>query len=403
MSNQGIGSSKFWLIPGSAVLAIVGIATVGLLDDSRGKSFTPDPTIQREISLAKKTGKQGNWREAALKFEQYAATSNPVAKYELGLLYSRGWGVKRDLEKARILLLQAVQYDFPARARAAFELGRLFRKSRGEDCPRIAFEWFSKALDWGYVKAHSELGKSHARGLGVDVDVDKALFHYRAAVQHGSPSAVVPLINLIALGGKHLTADPDKALELLGEFMPLLETSAKKGDALAARALGRIYKKNSLIESDPAKAMYWLSAAATLGDAAAMHDLAKLMMLQTDKDEKKNIIVDLLHESSKRGYSGAFTALGRLHLTGEFGLPKDEAVYWFRKGVKAGHPGSMEELGTLLLNGRYVEKDLKEARSLAKLGSRLKHTGSIELLKKIDGLSDQTKATPKKQKPTQRG
>jgi len=364
---------------------VTGVITGSVYLDSSANHayYTPDAITQRELSRARSFIKQKNWNEAAEVLSRNATGSNVQAKYEYAMLFAKGWGVSRDLEKARNLLLQAVQRPFKDRAKAAFELGRVYRMSKGEDCARIAFEWFMKAAQWGYAKAHNELGKSYARGIGVDQNIDFALKHYRIAASHNSSSAVLLLIELLAKGNSTLPADPEKALVVLNEFLPRLEIAAKAGDARAARCIGRLYSNNLIMTVNTQEALKWFSIAAGLGDAIAMHDMA-LLLLKTQKQfADSEHIIELLNESAKRGYSAATTTLGRLHLQGKFGLPERKAVSFFERGVAASHPGSMEELGRLYLKGKHVQYDLRQARELAEQGSRLKHHGSRKLLKAI--------------------
>lgn len=375
------------LFAGSVVLTALCTGMLGdehYLHTTSAKSFhTPDPVAAQELSQARALGKARKWKAAATILERNAIGNNVQAKYEYAMLFIKGWGVPRDLEQARNLLLQAVQEPFRDRAKAAFQLGRVYRMSRGEDCARIAFEWFSKAAKWGYAKAHNELGKSYARGIGVEQNIDQALKHYRIAASHNSSSAVLLLVELLAKGSKTLPADPDRAFAVLNEFLPRLEIAAKAGDARAARCIGRLYANNLIMKANTEEALRWFSIAAGLGDAIAMHDMAMLLVESEDAFTSQQEILNLLNESVKRDYSAAITTLGRLHLIGKFGLPQKKAIHYFKQGVAAGHPGSMEELGQLYLKGKHVEHNLKQARALAEQGSHLKHAGSKRLLKKI--------------------
>ena len=366
-----------------ALSTIIVSTTLSLRKPSDRTLYIPDPITQRELSRANSFAKKKNWQEAAKILERNAVGTNVQAKYEFAMLYVKGWGVPRDLEKARNLLLQAVQRPFKNRAKAAFELGRVYRMSKGEDCSRIAFEWFNKSVQWGYMKAHNELGKSYARGIGVDQNIELALKHYRIAAMHNSTSAVLPLIELLAKGSSTVPANPQKAAAILNEFMPKLEMAAKAGDARAARCIGRLYLNGMVGKPNKEEALRWFSIAAGLGDAIAMHDMA-LLILDTRKEfASKEDVLGLLNESIKRDYAAAITTLGRLHLKSQFGLPERKAFELFNKGVLAGHSGSMEELARLYLNGKHVQYNLKKARELAEQGSRLKHSGSKKLLKKI--------------------
>lgn len=381
-----VNSKKFL-----ASTALGGALTLGLITgallltgDPDQMMPVPDPIAQQEMSQARTLLRKRNWKEAAKILGRNAVGSNVQAKYEYAMLYAKGWGVPRDLEKARNLLLQAVQRPFKDRARAAFELGRVYRLSKGEDCARIAFEWFTKAAKWGYEKAHNELGKSYARGIGVAPDIDQALKHYRIAAAHNSSSAVLQLVELLAKGNATTPANPERALAVLNEFLPRLEVAARAGDARAARCIGRVYSNNIIMKPNLEEAIKWLAIAAGLGDAIAMHDMA-LLILETKKEfAAAEDIIELLNESIERDYSAAITTLGRLHLQEKFGLPSRKAVKLFERGVIAGHPGSMEELGRLYLKGQYVPFNIKKAREMAEQGSRLKHAGSRKLLKEIE-------------------
>ncbi len=345
--------------------------------------FQPDPIAQRELSEARAFGKNNKWKQAAEILKRNAVGSNVQAKYEYAMLHVKGWGVPRDLEKARNLLLQAVQRPFKGREKAAFELGHVYRMSHGEDCSRISFEWFTKAAQWGYIKAHNELGKSYARGIGVNQDIELALKHYRIAATQNSASAVLPLVELLAKGSSTVPANREKAIAILNEFMPKLEKAARNGDARAARSIGRLYTKSLIVERNTEKALKWFAMASGLGDAIAMHDMA-LLVIETKKEfAEEEEVLGLLKESINQDYAAAITTLGRLHLKSKFGLPERKSIKLFEQGIVAGHPGSMEELGRLYLLGKYVRYDLKKARELAELGSRLKHSGSRKLLEEI--------------------
>lgn len=355
--------------------------------------YIPDPVTQQELNAAKTFAKKQKWSEAASILKRNAVGDNVQAKFEYAMLFAKGWGVPRDLEKARNLLLQAVQRPFKDRARAAFELGRVYRVSKGKDCSRIAFEWFTKAAQWGFIKAHNEIGKSYARGIGVDQDIEEALTHYRIAVQHNSTSAILPLVTLVAKGSSTLPPNRKKALAILNEFLPKLENAAKSGDARAARSIGRLYLNDLVIEADETKALRWLSISSGLGDAIAMHDMALLIMDTQKEFASQDEVLQLLKESAKRNYSAAITTLGRLHLKKQFGLPARKAVDYFNKGISAGHPGSMEELARLYFKGKYVEYNLERARDLAQQGTVLKHRGSKKLLDEIKEAEAQENAS----------
>jgi len=358
-----------------------------------GKQVAIDPAAIGDLKQAALLAKQGSWTESAQLIETHLTTDNPQAKLEYALLLTRGWGVERDLERARQLLLQAVAYDFPKRGRAAFELGRLYKAASGEDCTRIAFEWFMKSAGWDYTKAHLELGKAFRKGLGVVADADQAMKHYRIAAASGSAAAIWSMIEMAEKGTAVSEPNLERARVLAGEYLPRLEAEARGGNAYAARSLARLCLKGTVLQRDTGVASRWLREAAGLGDPAAMHDLARLMMKGGDGSQEADAVLDLMRESARRGYGGAMTALGRLHLKQAYGLTREEAVVWLRRGTDAGHAGAMEELARLHLNGVLVESDLSEAERLARMGAKLRHDGAIRLLEEIQRKTGETAET----------
>lgn len=377
-----------------ALAVVIVIALAFIL--SADRQHVSDPIVTSDLKRARTHAKNGEWNRSAQLVEQHARGRNPQAKLEYALLLSRGWGVRRDREHARQLLLQAVAYEFADRGRAAFELGRLYKAASGEDCTRIALEWFTKAAQWDYSKAHLELGAAYRNGLGTEPNATRALKHYRVAAANGSATAIWSMIEMVKRGTVDSGPDLHKARLLADEHMPRLIEQAQAGNAYAARTIARFYLEGSVIPHNRGEAGRWFTEAVGLGDPAAMHDLARMMMKGDNRSDDADTILDLLRESAKRGYAGAMTALGRLHLKEKYQLPRKGAVDWFTRGVAAGHGGSMEELARLYLVGDLVGPDPEEARRLARMGAKLRHQGSLRLLEEIntnfDGAAESAEA-----------
>ena len=52
-----------------------------------------------------------------------------------------------------------------------------------------AFEYFTKAAEWGNTDAHYRLGNRHYKGIGVDEDKEKVVYHWEKAAIGGHPDA----------------------------------------------------------------------------------------------------------------------------------------------------------------------------------------------------------------------
>ena len=368
------------------IVCILMIIFLFLIFDQRNnssKSAPNDPQVNEAINQARTLQKQGNLDEALIIFEKHALQGYPGAMFHTAKSYSRGWGVKPDLEKARHYYLLAIQYSYSYRGENAYELGRLFQRSLGPDCNTVAVEWFYKSLGWRFVKASLQLGIHYEKGLGVDQNINKAIDYYQIASAAGHEQAAIKYARLLMKGRYGVTPDPDKAYALIELAIVSLNRKVKNGSSTAAKQLGRLYRDGELIEKDPQKAHKWLLQSAQMGNAGGMHDFARMVLMDAQQPEKQTEAVAWLRKAAEQGHGGAITAIGRFHLEEKYTLKQEEAVYWFKKGVLAKHGGSMEELARLYAAGLLVEENQGEAIKLAEQGSLLGHLGCERLLKKL--------------------
>ncbi len=350
-----------------------------------------DPIVNEAIAQARGLQKSGKLEQAATVFTTYAQQGYPVAMFHAAIAYANGWGLGRDLDKARQLLLRAVQYSFDYRGEAAYELGRLYQRSFGPDCNRIAVEWFHRALDWQYAKAHIRLARHYERGIGVEADIERSLHHYRQAIELGFESAAISFARTLLKGRFGVEADPAGADALAERAIASLRLKAARGIGTAAKLLGRLYRDGEFVDRDFAEARRWFERAAELKVAGGMHDLAHLLLDKFKVKKREREALAWLRRAAAIGHGGSMTALGRFHLTEKYGLARSGAVDWLKRGVDAGHPGAMEELARLRAEGQLVEQDTDLAIRLAEQGARKGHEGSKSLLRKLRA---QTKKTP---------
>ncbi len=348
-----------------------------------GKEPPVDPLVNEQLSQARGLQKLGKWTDAAEIIERYAHQGYPRALFHHAKILSRGWGVKPDVEKARLALLRAVQFDFSLRGEAAYELGRLYQKSAGPDCNRIATEWFQKALGWGYRKAHVQLAMHFMRGIGVPRDQETALYHYEGAVTAGFEAVSLQYARILLKGQYGVERNPAHALELAERAIVALKAKAKAGSGSAGKTLGRLHRDGEFVKPSRIRAFHWFRHASHLGNPGAMHDLASLLLAKDPKKQDAEEAVGWLSRAAGAGHGGAMTMLGRLHMAEKYGLKKDAAVEWFRKGVKAAHAGAMEELARICAEGKLAPKDMAGALKLARRGTSLGHTGSKTLLQAL--------------------
>ena len=360
------------------------------------KSAPINPMVEEELKQARALQKNGDLTPAFEVFEKYALRGYPDAMFQVGKSYSRGWGVAPDLEKARHYFRLAVEYNYSYRGQTAYELGRLFQKSRGPDCNTFAVAWFEKAMDWNFKKASLQLSKHYELGLGVDQDIGKAIYYYEIATRAGYESALLKYAHILLKGQYGITPDPDRAYVMVEQAIFSLKRKARIGSSTAAKQLGRLYNKGQLAPFDLEEARSWFLRAAQLGSRGGMHDLARVMLANKTPPTHYEEALTWLRKAANLGHGGAMTSLGRFHLKEAYGLEKSLAVHWFEKGVTAGHGGAMQELAKLYAAGILVDKDQVEAIRLAQMGSNIGHSGSTKLLKKLIKASKKSKTSPKK-------
>jgi len=353
----------------------------------QGKSAPQVSQVKEKLDQARALQKQGKLAESVMIYEQYALQGYPNAMFYLAKSYSKGWGVKPDLDKARRLLLNAIEYNFRYRGESAYQLGRLFQKSAGPNCNTIAVEWFKKALKWHYIKASLSLATHYEQGLGVEQDLKKAIFYYQMATQEGISVAALKHARLIISGKFGLKKDVDYGTKLLTFAVTEFEKEALKGKASSAKTLGRLYRNGTLINlvkqnsDNVAMAIHWFRLASDLGDSGAMHDLGHLLLFISESSNHQEAIT-LFKKAAEIGHGGAATTLGRFHLQEKFNLKKQRAIPWLKKGVVVGHSGAIKELAIVYFEGKLIKRNLDKAIELLQVAANKGHSGSRKLLNK---------------------
>lgn len=226
--------------------------------------------------------------------EQPLADENvPTAQEYLGLLYEFGaGGLDKNLVKAA-QLLQAASANGNSRAMA--QLGILYERGDGvKRDPSHAKELFEKATasgdDWGQFN----LGETYERGGVVSVSYDTAARYYQlSAAQHNFLAEY--RLGLLYQDGKGVPQDYGKAYEWYSE-------AAKFHYPPAEAALGTLYNLGLGVTADQEKAYAWISLAAQAGYAPA---LAKLKLLEgiTTPADRTNASAEVAAVLAKRSTS----------------------------------------------------------------------------------------------------
>lgn len=235
------------------------------------------------------------------KLEQYAKDGNVIAQNTLGLVYKRGSGVEKDLEKA--------------------------------------VYWFRQSADRGHDNAMVNLGGAYLNGEGVDKDPAKAASLFEQAAQQGNQAGMFDLATLY-LKGLGVPRDPAKAF------------------SYAEQAANSVIKTRTLADSEAST----LEQMRVTAKAQAFLAFLFRMGIGTAKDMDKSF--EYLKRAAKNGELNACMILGDAYEYGK-GQPKDLGIAesYYRKAADQGMPLAQYALGVKYSTGETIAKNTPEAIS----------------------------------------
>ncbi|MBW8309735.1 MAG: SEL1-like repeat protein [Candidatus Paracaedibacteraceae bacterium] len=138
--------------------------------------------------------------------------NNPVAQYDIALLYTNGQGVSQDNEDALNWLRISARQNYPE---ALFKLGVMYEYEQGEfKDVRKAFKWYQRAAALGKRAAQLKLGKMYEYGQGVLKDANKAVKWYQRAAALGKQEYQEYQLEVSKLCRQSSPEDAHKKLEM---------------------------------------------------------------------------------------------------------------------------------------------------------------------------------------------
>ena len=278
-------------------------------------------------------GTEQDYTQAFDWFLKSAKEGNKFARYSLANLYYYGNGIEKDLSQAFLWYQKSSSQGQPY---ASYAVAQMY--SKGEyvcQNEETAQRYYKDALS-GFLELESKdqsddnlyykLGSMFKKGLGTDIDMDKAIDYFKHSAELGNKNAK-RVLALEYISGEHLEQDIDKGLAMLTEC-------AESGDAFACYKLGKIYFKGEIVLQNLDKAEKFLLSAEN--NEVTQYALGKLYL----QAEKYNIqkAVDYFEKSADKNMWSSYQ-LGRLYLFGTDGLEKDKtkAVEWLTKSANDGN------------------------------------------------------------------
>ena len=317
-------------------------------------------------------GTEQDYAQAFEWFLKSAKEGNKFAQYSLGNLYYYGNGVERDLSQAFLWYQKSSSQGQPY---ASYSIAQMYNKgeyvSQSEE---NAQRYYKNALS-GFLELESKdqaddnlyykLGSMFKKGLGTDIDMDKAIDYFKRSAEMNNTNAKRTLA-LEYISGKHLELDIENGLEMLTEC-------ADSGDTLSCYKLGKIYFKGEIVYKDLNMAEKYFLKASQKENRYALYSLGTLylekekyslhkaveyfekvlkyeeikpyaeyslakIMLDNNPYHDSEKAVSLL-ESSAEDNNWASFLLGRLYLYGTDDIQKDKekALEWLKLSAEQGN------------------------------------------------------------------
>jgi len=160
------------------------------IDDLRIRAERGDKAAARQLAHAYYLGRDGagqNFSEAARWYLKLAKQGDARSQTSIGLMYARGYGVRKDPEEARKWWILAAVQNEPG---AQFNLGLLYARGDGvaQDYAQ-AFRWYREAAMRDHVQAQHNLGMLYHEGKGARRDPVRAYYWIAIAARQGDDMA----------------------------------------------------------------------------------------------------------------------------------------------------------------------------------------------------------------------
>ncbi len=207
------------------------------------------------------------------------------------------------------------------KAKEYYEAGYNYLYGNGVEADeKKAFEQFCKAVEYGDPTSMFFVGRMHETGIGAELDYDAALYYYQLGTEYNEPNCTY-MLGRFYKDGIHVARDYAKAVELF-------EAAIAAGSVEAYGSYGNCYRDGIGVTQDYQKAMELYEKGIELGDCSSI------------------------------------TGLGTLYAFG-YGVSEDLAKGFdlFIQAVDEGNdPMAMVYLGDYYYYGKYVDRDMEEAR-----------------------------------------
>lgn len=344
-------------------------------DITYGASRTATPVADTAYADALAAYNAGDFATAQRLWQGLADRGEPIAQYNLGLLYEDGKGVAQDYARAADWYRRAAEQGH---ASAQLNLGHLYDQGLGvaKDLA-LAADWYRKAAEQGDALAQDSLGYLYENGRGVPKDYAEAAAWYRKAADQGLAQAQADLGYMYEMG-YGVPEDRDLALEWYRKAAAQGDEDAEEalwwleeeegagptdgttsGEAAATIEEGR----KAILAGDYDKALQLFRPLAEAGEAEAQVGMAFAYYDGLGVPQDHAQALAWFTKAAEQGHALAANNLGYMHRNGQGGVPASdaEAAIWFRKAAEGGDDNGQVNYAEMLEKGLGVPHDVAQA------------------------------------------
>ena len=412
------------------VLLLSSLTLQGSIAELRRKAKSGNIAAGRKLAMEYFHGRniKRNYVLAGFWFKKAGDARDAEAKYNLALLYEKGYGVRQSHFKAYCLYKEAAKELFKAKFVVAGYLSSGIKKSLNKPSddealmPDIdqakkiyreliknhnhipakrelalllldhkntekksnikAVTLLRQAATANDSKAMRLLADCYLNGTGTAQSYEKMIFWLKKAAQNNNIEAIAKL-GYCYLYGHGTSMDRAKAFRLL-------KYAAENNLPMAMTRMGDFYLAGEFVKEDAKTAIKWYRKAAEKNNPAAMFKLGNFHDKGIYLQKSATAAARLYHKAALLGHSESQYRLAEMLITGNEIPPNpDHACFWFKCAAEQNHPAAQRQFAICLLKGLGTVKNSKEAlkwfRTAAKNGDR----ESIILLQRYNEATDQ--------------
>ncbi|KAI7897267.1 uncharacterized protein EV154DRAFT_597651 [Mucor mucedo] len=336
-------------------------------------------------------GVQQDYTEAFLWYTKaYNASGLTEAPCKIGEFFYYGRAMNIDYNQALIWFQNSG--DNPS---AQYHIGVIYMEGKGdvEQSYESASQWFAKAALSGNTLAQYHLSTLYFQGLGVNRDLDTAVFWLKKSAINGYIEACRKIGLLYVIGEDGFEKNYIKALDFLlksqnedsaddpyniglilyeggygieKDFKQALKwflKAVRNGSTDALYNIGTIYFQGGHgVERDYRSSFEWFVKGAGAGHADSQFGLGLLFNLRTDDEQDFQKALYWYDKAAGQNHAEAQARIGIIHEKGQ-GVCRNysDSMTWYRKASLSGLPLAFSNIGWLYHKGFGVPQNHNRA------------------------------------------